>query len=547
MICAVNKVKKILGGNVIFEEVSFEIKDRQRLGIVGRNGSGKTTILKMLAGVEQADEGEIFIKKGAGIGYLEQIPLYEEGVTVRDVLMEAFLELQKIEEEMKKLESLMAEHGTTHDQMTKWLDVYGKLQEKFASSGGYEMESELMKVAAGLNILSLLDHDFCKLSGGEKTKVCLGRLLLSKPDLLLLDEPTNHLDIQAVEWLETFLREYRGAVVVVSHDRYFLDLVVTHIIDVEDGELTVYHGNYSYFTEEKEKRLLAEFEAYKEQQNKIKKMKQAIKRLKEWANRANPPNEGLHRRARNMERALERMEKLKRPNIDPQKIQLSFELRERSGTDVIMLEGVSKAYDHRVLFEDVTFHVRFRERVSIVGENGSGKSTLFRMITGEINPDRGTVKVGSNLRIGYVTQHLMDERDRQRTVLEVFRDQVPVTEGEARSILARFLFYGFSVFKKVDQLSGGERMRLRLAQLMHQDINLLLLDEPTNHLDIESREVLEEALEQFSGTIVCISHDRYFLNRCFPVTYWLENRSLTRYEGNYDEVKNKRISNGKEN
>jgi ATP-binding cassette subfamily F protein 3 len=539
IICAVNEISKSFGGTLIFENLSFEIHEGDRVGLVGRNGSGKTTVFKLITGIEKTDQGAIHIKKGSKIGYLSQIPSFSEGTTVQDVLFTAFSEARELERKMKILEQGMAEE-TSETRLQRLIEEYGAIQERFAFIGGYEMEAEMMKVASGLQIHSFLYQPFANLSGGEKTKVCLGRILLQKPDLLLLDEPTNHLDILAVEWLEGFLKEYTGSVIVISHDRYFLDEVATKILDLEDGEVNVYHTNYSGFVNEKQEKLLREFDAYQEQQKKIKKMKEAIKRLKEWANQANPPNEGLHKRARNMERALERMEKLKRPILERKKIGLQFEQSNRSGKDVIMLEGVTKAFGDKYLFTNVNLHVLFRDRAAIVGRNGTGKTTLLKMILNEIPADNGTVKVGSNVKIGYLSQHLTANHPNE-TVLEAFREQVSVAEREARHILANFLFYGPAVFKKVNQLSGGERMRLRLAQLMHQDINLLILDEPTNHLDIESQEVLEEALEEFEGTILAVSHDRYLLNKIFTKTYWIADQSLHGFQGNYDWAKKKLV------
>ncbi|MGG2094106.1 ribosomal protection-like ABC-F family protein [Bacillus sp. S13(2024)] len=530
MICSVNNIAKTFGGNVIFENISFEIKEGDRIGLVGRNGSGKTTIFQLLTGIEHVDGGAIYMKKGTRIGHVAQIPKFTEGMTVYDVLRSAFAKEQALERKMRELEQKMAEEheaSVTEKMMTE----YGEIQEQFSFLGGYEVEANIMKVANGLQITELFPRSFIELSGGEQTKVSLAYMLLKKPDLLFLDEPTNHLDLFAVEWLEQFLKEYGGTVVVISHDRYFLDEVVTKIFDLEDGELHVYHTNYSQFVKEKEERLLREFQAYQEQQKKIKKMKEAIKRLREWANQANPPNEGLHKRARNMERALERMEKLKKPVLEHKQMGLQFEGQERSGKDVVIMKEVGKNFGERVLFQNVELHVRFQERVAIVGRNGTGKTTLLNLLLQEMNPDVGEIRIGSGVKLGYLSQHMIVNG--KQTVLEMFREQVAVTEGEARHILARFLFYGPDVFKKVNQLSGGERMRLRLAQLMHQDINFLVLDEPTNHLDIESREVLEEALEQYNGTILAVSHDRYFLNKLFAKTYWIDNQTVYGFAGNY--------------
>jgi len=333
-------------------------------------------------------------------------------------------------------------------------------------------------------------------------------MLLQKPDLLLLDEPTNHLDLFAVEWLEQFLKEYNGTVMVISHDRYFLDEVVTKIFDLEDGEIHVYHTNYSRFVEEKEERLLQEFQAYQEQQKKIKKMKEAIKRLREWANQANPPNEGLHKRARSMERALERMEKLKKPILERKQMGLQFEGQERSGKDVVVMKEVSKGFAEHLLFNEANLHVRFQERAAIVGRNGTGKTTLLKLLLEQIEPDAGEIRIGSSVKIGYLSQHAYGNR--KSNVLEAFREYVAVTEGEARHILAKFLFYGPAVFKKVTQLSGGEKMRLRLAQLMYQDINFLILDEPTNGLDPagirQIRDYLQRLAKEENIAVIVSSH-----------------------------------------
>ncbi|MFU2033067.1 ribosomal protection-like ABC-F family protein [Bacillus wiedmannii] len=529
-ICSVNNVTKSFGGNIIFENISLEIKNGERVGLVGRNGSGKTTIFQLLTGMESLDVGAIHMKKGTRIGHVAQIPKFDEGMTVYDVLSSAFKTEKELEREMRALEKNMAEE-LEPSALQKLMERYGVIQEKFAFLGGYEIEANLMKVANGLQVTGLFPRSFLELSGGEQTKVSLAYMLLQKPDLLLLDEPTNHLDLFAVEWLEQFLKEYNGTVMVISHDRYFLDEVVTKIFDLEDGEIHVYHTNYSQFVDEKEERLLQEFQAYQEQQKKIKKMKEAIKRLREWANQANPPNEGLHKRARSMERALERIEKLKKPILERKQMGLQFEGQERSGKDVVVMKEVSKGFAGHPLFNEANLHVRFQERAAIVGRNGTGKTTLLKLLLEEIKPDAGEIRIGSSVKIGYLSQHAYGNM--KSNVLEAFREYVAVTEGEARHILAKFLFYGPAVFKKVTQLSGGEKMRLRLAQLMYQDINFLILDEPTNHLDIESREVLEEALEQYNGTILAVSHDRYFLNKLFEKTYWIDEHKLFEFAGNY--------------
>ncbi|MEO2075565.1 MAG: ribosomal protection-like ABC-F family protein [Bacillus sp. (in: firmicutes)] len=536
IICSVNHIGKSFGGNQIFKDLSFEILEGSRIGLVGRNGGGKTTIMKLLANQETVDEGVIHWRKGLKIGYLAQIPDFDD-LTGKEVLKTAFAKLLDIEAKLKQLEVEMGLKNTPV-QLQRLMDQYGSLQDEFILNGGYEMDAQLERIANGLNINNLLDKDFSSLSGGEKTKVGLGLSLLINPDLLLLDEPTNHLDLKAIEWLGSYLREFKGTIVLISHDRYFLDEVVTKVLEMEDGEIELYHTNFSGYVKEREERLLREFQEYQEQQRKMKKMREAIKRLRDWANRSNPPSAALHKRATNMQRALDRMEKLDRPKIDVKKMAIDFEANDRSGKDAIVLKDISKSFGNRILFDQVNMIVQYKDRVAIVGENGTGKSTLLKMILKEMEADSGSVKVGSNVKVGYLSQHVFGNIG-DETVIDVFRSEVVVNEGDARHILARFLFYGPAVFRKVKQLSGGERMRLRLAQLMYQDINLLILDEPTNHLDIDSCEVLEEALEQFNGTILAVSHDRYFLNKLFQKIYWLQNGSIHFFNGNYDWAKEK--------
>ena len=535
--CSVNQIGKMYGGNLIFENISFEIHEKDRVGLVGRNGSGKTTLFRLLAGEETPDAGQIHWKKGTEMGYLAQISDFPNEILTKGVLQSAFSNLLEMDKRMKKFEEEMGSEQDP-DQLQILIEQYGDLQDQYSIKGGYEIEANIERIVNGLQISSLLEKRFGDLSGGEKTKVGLALILLKNPDFLLLDEPTNHLDLMAVEWLGGFLKDYNGTIVVVSHDRYFLDEVANKIYDLGDGEIQCYQTNFTGFTKEKEEKLLREFQAYEEQQKKIKKMKEAIKRLREWANQANPPNAALHRRARNMERALERMEKLNRPILYRKKMGLEMESTDRSGKDVALLKGVSMSFGNQHLFQSVNMHVSYQERVAIVGENGSGKSTLLKILLQQIQPSDGEVRLGSNVKIGYLSQHVFSNM-KDETVIEAFRNEVKATEGETRHILARFLFYGYMVFRKVSQLSGGERMRLRLAQLMHQDINLLILDEPTNHLDIESREVLEEVLEDFGGTIIAVSHDRYFLNRLFEKIYWIDSKEVHSFAGNYDWAKGK--------
>ncbi|MFC4619635.1 ribosomal protection-like ABC-F family protein [Camelliibacillus cellulosilyticus] len=538
IICAVNQVKKNIGGQQIFESMSLEVRDGERVALVGPNGCGKTTLLKMVAGTEPPEAGAIHIKKGARVGFLEQIPKAVADETVMDMMQGAFQQLHDIETEMRKLEQQMAE-VTDGNQLDQIYTRYSQLQQSFEENGGYEVDAKIDQVVNGLGLRALASQPFRSLSGGEQTKVSLGLILLREPELLLLDEPTNHLDLVALEWLEDWLSRYKGAILITSHDRHFLDRVATKIYDLDDEKAAPYFGNYSHFVKEKEERLLQAFAQYQEQQKKIKKMKATIKRLKEWANQASPPNAGLHRQAKSMEKALERMVKIDRPKLEADKMQLQFQANQRSGTDLIKMEEVTFGYSvDEPILQNINFHLRRGERAAIIGINGAGKSTILKLIIGDYEPLSGTIAHGSELKWGYLSQQLfLDGGD--RTVLDMFRDAVPVTVEKARHLLAKFLFYGSSVFKKVKDLSGGERMRLRLAQFMHQDVNLLILDEPTNHLDIVSREALEDAIEQYNGTILAVSHDRWFLNQCFPITYVLDRKTLHRYPGPYDYAKAK--------
>lgn len=538
MLCSVNNVSQNYGGNKIFEDLQFEIKVGERLGLVGRNGSGKTTLMKLIAQVEKPSDGSIHWKKGSKVGYLEQIPDDVNELKVEEVLCTVFSNLIMKEQRMREIEKQMS-HPEYTGRLDSLMKEYGKLQEEFLQEGGYEINAKILQVIQGLKVENLLEKKFSLLSGGEQTKVMLALNLLKEPDLLLLDEPTNHLDFLATEWLEGFLINYIGTVVVISHDRYFLDKVTTKILDLEDGECTLYHTNFSGFLKEKEEKVMREFQAYEEQQRRIKKMKERAKILREWANQAKPPNPGLHKKARHMERMVERIKKVKKP-FSSKKIGLDIKASERSGTDVILAENLSKTFEDKLLFEKATIHIRFKEHVALVGENGTGKSTLLKLLLGKIQPDKGNVKIGSSVKIGYLSQHIFSDKKEDR-LIDVFREEVSVTEGQARHILAHFLFYGSDVFQKVSGLSGGERMRLKLAQLMHQDINFLVLDEPTNHLDIESREILEETLETFEGTILAVSHDRYFLDKLFERVYWLDSQKINEFPGNYSWAKKKMI------
>lgn len=539
MMIQCQQLQKSFGANPVLLNITCEIGEQERIGLIGRNGCGKTTLIQLISGREKPDAGQLSIKKGARIGSLEQMPQQREGESVREVLERAFAKPKQWLQEMRELEQLMGDSMLIANELkyAELLRRYGELQERFERAGGYDIDARVGKVAAGLSIAEAqFERPYASLSGGEKTKVGLASMLLEEPDILLLDEPTNHLDMQAIDWLERFLQSYAGTIVVISHDRYFLDHVVTKIIEIEDGEAITYHTNYSGFQQEKEARLLLEFAAYKEQQKKIKKMKEAIKQLIEWANAANPPNAGLYRRAASMQKALDRMTKLKRPILERRAMELELQQRDRSGVQVVTLDRISKAYGAKTLFTEANELLRYGERVTLIGDNGSGKSTILKCILGEETPDTGEIKLGARVEIGYLAQEEIPA-DADGNVLAYFRAAVGIEEGEARNRLARFLFCGTDVFKSVRSLSGGEWSRLRFALLMYKQPNLLILDEPTNHLDIDSREALEEALADYPGTVLTVSHDRYFINRITHKIWALEQGQLVPVHGNYEQYK----------
>ncbi|TSI06241.1 ribosomal protection-like ABC-F family protein [Lysinibacillus sp. BW-2-10] len=518
-------ITKSIGGNEIFTNLNIEIKANERIAIVGRNGSGKTTLFKLMAGIEQPDTGKLIKVNGLKIGYLHQIPHYPFE-TVYEVLNEAFASIHAMQKRLQEYESKMTVTVTD-----KLLQQYGELQEQFIELGGYEIDSKIASVANGLGIQSLLEKTFMQLSGGEKTKVMLAQIILQQPTILLLDEPTNHLDLAAIQWLENYISYYSGTVVVISHDRQFLNQVAHKVYEIEEKEMWVSNGNYDTYLQNKQLKVEQQFADYKEQQKKVQKIKESIKRLRQWANEASPPNPDLYRKAKMMEKMLERLELVKRPRNE-KVMNLNLHATERSGKEVFTLKDVYYGFEDEILFMDVNLTVHWKDRLAIVGNNGTGKSTLLKIMLQHVMPLEGTVRIGSNVKIGYLAQQF-DTFNNESRVIDAFRENISLVEEDARHILAQFLFYGQDVFKRVGDLSGGEKMRLRLAQLMQEQCNVLVLDEPTNHLDIESREVLEDTLKNFNGTILAISHDRYFLQKIFTRVAWLENQELTVHEGDF--------------
>ncbi|MFP4976423.1 ribosomal protection-like ABC-F family protein [Paenibacillus sp. CN-4] len=542
MIIQCQNIQKYHGAQLVLSDITFEIREGEKVGLIGRNGCGKTTLFKLLTGEERPDAGQLSIRRGAVLGALAQIQEADGAGTVYAALQRSFAEPLEWQRRLRELEAEMAALGSGQEgsRLEALLREYGSLQERFERAGGYEMEANIDRVASGLGFgPDTYGRPFASLSGGEKTKIGLAVLLLRRPDVLLLDEPTNHLDMDAIEWLEQFLKEYAGTVIVISHDRFFLDAVVRKVIEIEDGEAFTYHTDYTGYQKEKETRLLQQFADYQEQQKKIKKMKEAIKQLIEWGNRSNPPNPGFHRRAASMQKALDRMVKIKRPILERKSMDLQLTQQDRSGKRTVILDDVSKSFGARRLFSGVNEELHYGEFAALIGGNGAGKSTLLRMILGLEQPDAGRCQLGARVETGYLAQEAVPEDDKL-SVLRYFCLEAAMEEGEARGRLARFLFYGADVFKAVGSLSGGEWTRLRFAVLMHRQPNLLILDEPTNHLDIDSREALEEALEEYPGTVLAVSHDRYFINRLFGKLWTIEQGEFTVYRGGYAYYREKR-------
>jgi ATPase subunit of ABC transporter with duplicated ATPase domains len=516
---SIHELNKYYGSNHVLKGISFEIHSGERVGMLGRNGSGKTTLFKCITGEEHYESGNVAKASGKSVEMLAQIPDFGDDVLVDDVLRSSFKEITDVYIEMKRIEG---------DATPSVLKKYGRLMDEYERLGGYETDVRLEKICNGMKISDELRYSaFGTLSGGEKTRVNLSRILLCDCDILLLDEPTNHLDLVSLNWLESFLRDFNGTVVVVSHDRVFLDNVVTRIIEVDDGKANMYSGNYSFYIEEKERRFLTQAELHKQQQRKIHQLETAIHRQRVWA-AINPANTGLAKRALAMEKRIEQMDKVEKPT-KVRKLTGEFNDGAYAAKELVELTSVTKCYDSRVIFDDVNLKVRRGDSIALIGANGSGKTTLIKLMLGQEQSDEGFIKVSINAKVAYMPQ-IIEFDDGEATVLETLRYQDGITEERARMILSRFHFYAKDVLKKVNMLSGGEKSRLKLCLLMQNNVNFLILDEPTNHLDIESREWIEDAIADFEGTKLFISHDRYFLDK-FAERVWevVDGRVEERY------------------
>ena len=517
-----NLVKSFEVGKNVLDGLTFQVDQGERVGLLGRNGAGKTTLFKILTGELDYDEGTVVVGQGRRVGLISQIPVYPAGYTVEDVLRSAFARLQSLAEEMRALEARMAA-GESDPAILK---RYGTLSERFEAFGGYDTDVAVNKIANGLSIPDAQRQQlFDSLSGGEKTRVNLGRLILEDTDILLLDEPTNHLDLHATEWLEEYIRGFHGTVVTISHDRYFLDRTVTRVIEIQDGRAEFYSGNYSFYAVEKERRYQERMKQYEKEQAKIAQLEKAAEQLRVWAFMG---MDKTYRRAISMEKRIERMRTTSKPT-KARKMDARFSSAEFHGDEVLGIRNVSKSYGDKHLFEGISLKVEGGERIALIGDNGTGKSTLIKMIVGELYPDDGRIKTGPQVKEAYLPQIVRFDHPDWNLVENMMAAKRGLSAQSARNRLAAYDFRGEDVFKPVSVLSGGEQSRLRLCMLMDDEINFLILDEPTNHLDIDSREWIEEAVEAYDGTLLFVSHDRYFINR-FATRIWeLADGTITDY------------------
>ncbi len=527
MILACHNISKAFGTTQILKEATFGVEEHEKTAIVGINGAGKSTLLKIIIGEMTPDDGEVILSRGKTIGYLAQQKMLTGNSTIYSEMQEAVRDLIEMEQRLREMEASMKhEQG---EALTQLMEQYHRLSTEFDRRNGYAVESQITGVLKGLGFT---EDDFNRstdtLSGGQKTRVALGKLLLSSPDVILLDEPTNHLDMSSIAWLENYLINYKGAVIIVAHDRYFLNRVVTKVVEIDQGQVTTFSGNYNDYSVKKKMMREAALRAWMNQQAEIKHQEEVIAKLKSY-NR-----EKSIKRAESREKLLDHMEVLEKPTEVNTQIHLRLEPREPSGNDVLSVEGISKSFEDLTLFRDLSFEIRRGERVALIGDNGTGKSTMLKILMGMLDADTGTISLGSRVKIGYYDQEHQVLHP-EKTLFEELSDAYPdLNNTQIRNVLASFLFTNDDVFKRISDLSGGERGRVSLAKLMLSKANFLILDEPTNHLDINSKEILESALNSYTGTILYVSHDRWFINQTATRILDLKNRTVVNYIGNYD-------------
>lgn len=534
ILMTVQGVSKSFGMKSVLKDISLTLQQGARMGLIGVNGSGKSTLFRLIAGQMEPDEGTISLMRGTRVGMLTQEADIQSDLTVREELSRVFEPVREMERRLRALEEEMAQKHEDEAELDRLSREYARLTDRFEDAGGYEWPSRIQGVLAGLGFAKgREDQPASVLSGGEKTRLCLARLLLTQPDLLMLDEPTNHLDLSSIQWLEDTLKKYRGTVLIISHDRYFMNSVCDCMAEISMRRLVQYEGNYDQFTVKRQADIERQIREYKLQQAEIARQQAIIQRYRMY-NR-----EKSIRAAESREKRLEKMERLERP-VDEQHVRFSFEARRRSGDDVLKVHGLAKGFEGRRLFENFDLHLHAGDRVAIIGPNGVGKSTLLNIIARKLKADAGEVEFGANVDLGYYEQH-QTGLDPEKDVLNELWDAFPRLDlDRVRSVLALFLFTGDDVYKKISMLSGGEKGRVSLCKLMLKRDNLLLLDEPTNHLDMDSREVLEGALEDFDGTILTVSHDRYFINRVADRIIEMRPDGVKEYLGNYDDYLEKK-------
>ena len=515
-------------GHPVLDGLSFEVAAGERVGILGANGCGKTTLFRILSGELEPDEGRAAIRRGRRVGLISQIPVYPDGWTTEDVLREAHSRLRAMGGRMRELEELMAADGSE-----ALLKEYDRLADDFRRLGGYDMDRERNRVANGLDIpAEMRQREFALLSGGEKTRVNLARLILEDTDILLLDEPTNHLDMRATEWLEDYILHFRGTVLAISHDRYFLDVVAQRCVEITEGKAELYSGNYSFYTVERQRRFEEKLKKYEKDQAKIAQLEAAAAKLHLWAFMG---NDKLHKRAFSMEKRIEKLSQTEQPRVE-KRLHAAFREREFRGDEVLTAEGLTKGFEGKELFSNLALEVTGGERIAVIGENGSGKTTLVKLIVGEEEPDAGWIRRGPAVKYAYLPQHVKFAEP-ERTAVDTLIYDCKCSPQEARDSLGAFGFSGEDALKAVGTLSGGEQSRLRLCMLMRGDINLLILDEPTNHLDLASREWMEDAIADYSEALIFVSHDRYFIEK-FATRIWaFENGRLTDFRGGFSEYR----------